>query len=95
MTGKVTESIGACISITEGKTEGQKWAGSEDSCSKGLAEHHQKETQHVVMSVGSRHQVVIDCTDFQLSSIKTDNWNHNFQFVQILEFGATEIGVYE
>ena len=34
----------ACISLAEDKTEGkmpQEQAGTEDSCSRGLAEHHQ------------------------------------------------------
>ena len=38
------ESDWACISLAEDKTEGkmpQEQAGTEDSCSRGLAEHHQ------------------------------------------------------
>ncbi len=38
------ESDWACISLAEDKTEGkmpQEQAGTEDGCSRGLAEHHQ------------------------------------------------------
>lgn len=46
----------------------QEQAGTEDSCSRGLAEHHQsitwEESQRLVMSVRSRLQAVIDCKEF-------------------------------
>lgn len=46
----------------------QEQAGTEDSCSRGLAEHHQsitwEESQRLVMSMRSRFQAVIDCKGF-------------------------------
>ncbi len=42
----------------------QEQAGTEDGCSRGLAEHHQGWTQRLVMSMRSRLQAVIDCKGF-------------------------------
>ncbi len=61
------ESDWACISLAEDKTEGkmpQEQAGTEDGCSRGLAEHYRDETQRLVMSMRSRLQAVIDCKGF-------------------------------
>ncbi len=52
-----------CWDKTEGKMP-QEQAGTEDGCSRGLAEHHRDETQRLVMSMRSRLQAVIDCKGF-------------------------------
>lgn len=41
-------------------TKTHKQATNEGSCSKGQAEHSREETQHLVISMGSRLQAVID-----------------------------------
>lgn len=46
------------------KKKHQEQAGSDDNCCKDLAEHHQGETQGLVISVGSRLQADIGCKGF-------------------------------
>ncbi len=52
-----------CWDKTEGKMP-QEQAGTEDGCSRGLAEHHQGWNPASVMSMRSRLQAVIDCKGF-------------------------------
>ena len=74
------ESDWACISLAEDKSEGkmpQEQAGTEDSCSRGLAAWQsitRDETQRLVMSMCSRLQAVIDCKVFATKYYKVKVW---------------------
>ncbi len=52
-------------------------------CSRGLAEHHQDETQRLVMSMRSRLQAVIDCKGFANQVLKSESLIYDYYSVPL------------